>query len=77
MMFTSGASFTLLENPYFKEFVECLNPQYAPFGRRHLVENLMYDYLAVAEAAMMEKIGNVQNVSISIDGWSFNFNTVS
>ena len=77
MMFTSGASFTLLENPYFKEFVECLNPQYAPFRRRHLVENLMYDYLAVAEAAMMEKIGNVQNVSISIDGWSFNFNTVS
>ena len=41
MMFTSGASFTLLENPYFKEFVECLNPQYAPFGRRHLVENLI------------------------------------
>ena len=70
VMFTSGASFTLLDNLYFKDFVQCLNSNYQPLGRRHLMENLMYDYLATIEANMIEKLQEATTVTLSVDGWS-------
>ncbi|GME74586.1 unnamed protein product [[Candida] boidinii] len=69
-LFTSGAPFSILNSPDFKEFLNFLNKSFKPFSKKIFMESISNENLTAYETRMNESLQNTKFITINIDCWS-------
>ncbi|OUM53337.1 hypothetical protein BVG19_g2611 [[Candida] boidinii] len=69
-LFTSGAPFSILNSPDFKDFLNFLNKSFKPFSKKNFIESILNENLIAYETRMNESLQNTKFITINIDCWS-------
>eukprot|EP00884_Botryococcus_braunii_P006080 jgi/Botrbrau1/15473/Bobra.43_2s0094.2 len=70
MLIMSGTSFSLVDDPYFKDFVKTLCPTYIPPGRTMLLGSVLQQEFAGVKLAILQKVEHARDLTLGTQSWT-------
>jgi hypothetical protein len=68
--YSTGIPFTVVESPYWLEFIKTIQPAYISPNRRNLANNLLNAEYQVEQQDLNTMLKQASNITLASDGWS-------